>query len=355
MKLPKVSDLKVANKKVLVRCDFDVPLVTKEKGTIIGDETRLQLCLKTIHSLLEKKARVIIIAHLGRPGGKRIEGLSLKPAAKYFASLLGSRTEVEFFPYVLGKRVKEKVASLNQRQILILENLRFYSEEEKNDPGFSKSLASLADFFVNEAFAVSHREHASIVGLPTFLPSAFGFNFVKEVRTLTRVYRHPQRPVVIVLGGQKKSKILAGQILLGWVDNILVGGELVEADGIVEFAGHKKVRADLTKKGEDITLSSAKEFAKIIKKAGTVIWSGPMGAYESYRYLKGTEIVAKAVADSKAFSIVGGGDTEAALTKLGLVEKIDYICSGGGAMLTFLAQQGTLPGIKAVIRKSYIR
>jgi len=270
--------------------------------------------------------------------------------AKSFSALVG-KNRVSFFPYVLGKRVRRKISSLSPGEMLILENLRYYPGEENNDPLFIKELVSLADLFVNEAFAVSHREHASIVGLPTFLPSAFGFNFVKEVGTLMRVYRHPQRPVVIVLGGQKKSKILSGQILLGWVDSILVGGELVEADGIVEFAGHKKVRADLTKKGEDITLKSAKEFAKIIKKAGTIIWSGPMGAYENSRYLKGTEIVAKAVADSKAFSIVGGGDTEAALTKLGLVEKIDYICSGGGAMLTFLAQRGTLPGIEAVIKK----
>jgi phosphoglycerate kinase len=355
MRFPQLTDLKVAGKRVLLRVDFDVPL-TQEKGKwLVADDTRLRLALKTVRFLLGQKTKVIILAHLGRPKGERTKSLNLEPVVTSFFSLLEGRVKVELFPFVLGKKIKKRVAQMEEGEVLVLENLRFYPEEKRNEVGFAKRLASLGDFYVNEAFAVSHREHASIVGLPRFLPSAFGFNFLKEVRILTRVYKEPRRPVVVVLGGRKRSKVLAGQILLGWVDWVLVGGKLVEFDGILEFADHKKVKADLTRKGDDITLESAREFAEIIKKAGTVIWSGPMGAFENPRFLRGTRMVAEAVIASKAFSVVGGGDTEAALTKLGLADKIDYICSGGGAMLNFLAQRGTLPGIDAICNRQDAR
>jgi len=350
MKLPQVSDLKLGNKRVLLRCDFDVPLVKKENEVSVGDDTRLYLALETVRFLLKKAARVIIIAHLGRPGGKKVKGLSLRPVYETFSNLLGDQVKVNFYPEVVEGRVNEVARSLRSGEILILENLRFYPGESKNDHGFAQKLASLADLFINDAFAVSHREHASLVGVPRFLPSAFGLNFLKEVEVLERVYHQPKRPVVVVLGGRKRSKLVAGRTLLDWADTVLVGGELVETDGINKFADNQKVKADLAKRGEDITLKSAKEFARIIRKAGTVIWSGPMGAYESPRYLKGTELIARAVVTSKAFSVVGGGDTEAALTKLDLVDKVDHICSGGGAMLAFLARRGTLPGIEAIIK-----
>jgi 3-phosphoglycerate kinase len=348
MNLPKVSDLKVGNKRILLRCDFDVPLMKKNGQVKVKDDTRIQLALTTINYLLNKKARLVIIGHLGRPDGKRVKDLSLKPIAETLFSLLAGEIKVKFSPYLLGSRIKKILAATLPGEILVLENLRFYPEEEENRLGFAKSLARLGDFFINEAFAVSHREHASIVGLPQFLPSALGHRFLQEVKVLAKIYQQPKRPVIVILGGAKKDKIVAGQILLGWADMVLVGGELVEINGIFEFAGHKKVMADLTKKGEDIALKSARKFAKIIKTAGTIIWSGPLGAYEDPRYLRGTEIIARAVISSKAFSIVGGGDTEAALTKLGLVDKIDFISSGGGAMLTFFARQATLPGIEAI-------
>lgn len=349
--LPRVDNLKVKNQKVLLRVDFDVPLAKKDNQLMVADETRLQLALKTIKYLVHHQAKVLIIAHLDRPEGKRVPELSLAPIAEKLAELLKGQAKVSFSPFTLGKKVKDQIRKLLPGEVLVLENLRFHPGEEKNDPQFTADLASFADVYVNEALAVSHRSHASIVGLPKLLPTAFGFNFLREYQVLHQTYLKPHRPVVVVLGGKKKDKILAGQILLGWVDMILVGGELVEYDGISEFAAHKKVRAHLTKKGEDITLHSAQEFANIIKKAGTVIWSGPMGAYENPRYLKGTEIIAKAIVASKAFSVVGGGNTEAALEKLGLVDKIDFVCSGGGAMLEFLAQRGTLPGIEAVRKK----
>ena len=331
--------------------DFDVPLMGQKNRILVEDETRIELALKTIKYLLRQKAKVIIIAHLGRPGGKRIARLSLKPVVRSLRSLLGEETKIDFSPYALGKEVKKKTRLLVSGEILVLENLRFYPEEKKNQRNFARELASLGDFYVNDAFAVSHREHASIVGIPRFLPSALGKNFIEEVKVLTRVYEKPKRPVVLIIGGMKESKLQAGQILLAWVDSLLVGGGLRVVDGIVELVGNKKVMADLTKKGEDITVESAREFARIVKKAGTIIWSGPMGAYENPRFLKGTEIVAKAVVSSKAYSVVGGGDTEAALTKLNMVDKINHICSGGGAMLVFLAQRGTLPAIEVIIRK----
>ncbi|HUW22301.1 MAG TPA: phosphoglycerate kinase [Candidatus Bathyarchaeia archaeon] len=350
-----VSKLNVTNKKVMLRCDFDVPLIQKGNRVLVGDDTRLQLSLKTIRYLLRKKAKVVIIAHLGRPEGEKVKNLSMQPVFEVFSRAIGNRAQVDFLPNILGRKVENKVTSLQSGEIIVLENLRFDPGEEENNVGFAKKLALLADVFVNEAFAASHRKHASIVGIPRFLPSAFGFNFIKEVEVLKKVYQHPRRPVVLILGGKKQNKLKSGQALLSWVDTLLVGGELVETNGITELVGHQKVRADLTKKGEDITLGSAREFAMIIKKAGTIVWSGPMGAYEDYRYLKGTEEVAKAIIASKAFSVVGGGDTEAALTKLGLVGKISHICSGGGAMLDFLAQHGTLPGIAAIVKKSDVQ
>ncbi|MBN1263676.1 MAG: phosphoglycerate kinase [Candidatus Pacebacteria bacterium] len=348
MELPSIADLKITDKRVLLRADFDVPLIVKEEQVLVADDTRLRQVLKTVNWLIKKKSKLIIMAHLGRPGGKRVAALSLRPVARAFSKLLPAKIKWSFSPFVLGKKAEKKAAGLKPGEILILENLRFYPEEEKNTRSFAGSLAGLADVFVNEAFAVSHREHSSIVGVPQFLPAALGFNFLKEARILGQTFKNPRRPVVVVLGGRKKSKAVAGQILLGWADAILVGGELVELNGIVELATHHKVKANLTKNGEDITPDSAQEFAQIIKGAGTVIWSGPMGAYETPCYRKGTAVVARAIVDSRAFSIIGGGDTEAALTKLGLVDKVDYVCSGGGAMLDFLAQRGTLPGIEAI-------
>ncbi|MCJ7827836.1 phosphoglycerate kinase, partial [Patescibacteria group bacterium] len=175
--------------------------------------------------------------------------------------------------------------------------------------------------------------------------------FCHEAEVLSKAFYDPARPVVLVLGGRKKGKLEAAQMLLGWADSILLGGQLVELTEANNLAQHKKVVADLTKKGEDITLDSARQFGEIIKKAGTVIWSGPMGAFEDARYIKGTRVVAEALVSSKAFAVVGGGDTEAALTKLGLTQRIDFICSGGGAMLFFFALRGNLPAIKVVLEK----
>ena len=346
MRLPSIADLEVGGKTVLLRTDFDIPLAKKGKEIVVADETRLSLSLKTINNLLKNKAKIVIIAHLGRPQGKVNQELSLRPTITVLSSLLGNKVKVDFSSAVLGEELKQQVAAF-QGEILVLENLRFYQEEENNDINFAKFLAGLAQLFINEAFAASHRQHASIVGIPAFLPSVFGFSFLKEVEVLSEVYRQPKRPVMIILGGKKESKISSGSRLLEWADKILVGGSLVRSKMMAGFGDHKKVLAGLSQEGMDISLESAGKFAEILKNAGTIIWSGPMGAYEDSRYLKGTEIISRAIVDSKAFSVIGGGDTEAALTKLGLVSKIDYVSSGGGAMLEFLAGK-KLPGLVAL-------
>jgi len=209
-------------------------------------------------------------------------------------------------------------------------------------------LASLADFYVNDAFAVSHRRHASVVGVPGLLPSAFGLDFLEEVTTLVKLRRQPQRPVVVVFGGVKRSKAQAVKKMVHWADYILLGGQMVTYGGIPEMiSADRKVIGSLTRSGEDITVATVKKFKTIIAKAKTVVLAGPMGAYEEKEYERGTREVCQAIVDSGAYTVVGGGDTEAALTKFGLVDKIDYVSSGGGAMLAFLAD-GTLAGIKAI-------
>ncbi len=342
MKLPSAKDLDLDSKTVLLRTDYDVPL--DEDGRV-ADATRIEDSLPTIKHLLSQKAKIIVIAHLNRPGGKVVKGLSLKPVAEKLNLLLDK--EVRLSNEVLGKKTEQAAKELKPKGILLLENLRFDSREIKNDRGFAKNLAGLADFFINDAFAVSHRKHASVVGIPRYLPSAAGLDLLKEVDTLSNVLQKPRRPVVVILGGVKRSKTEAARKMVGWADYILVGGKLVIYNGLPDLLDHEKVKGHLKREGEDITLESVKEFEKVIAQAGTIIWSGPMGAYEKEKFNQGTKRVAQAVVDSGAYTVVGGGDTEAALTKFGLVDKIDYISSGGGAMLFFLAEK-TLPGIEAI-------
>lgn len=347
MKLPSVKDLDVANKKVLLRTNYDVPLTVDGR---VADETRIEESLPTIKYLLKQKTKAIIITHLDRPGGKPVPGLNLKPVVERLEAMLG-RTKIEYSGEILGEKTKRMAMGLNPGEILLLENLRFDPGEETNDQKFAQGLVGLADCYLNDAFAVSHRQHTSIVGVPKFLPSAFGFDFLEEIKILSKIRENPKRPVLVILGGVKKSKIRAAQKLTSWADYILVGGELIEYDGIPEMVDHqRKILGSLTKEGEDITIETVKKFKEVIVKAKTIIWSGPMGAFEEKKFERGTKEIAKAVVASGAYTVVGGGDTEAALTKFGLAEKIDYISSGGGAMLFFLAEK-TLPGIEAILKK----
>lgn len=339
MNLPSVKDFDVAGKKVLLRTNYDVPLKKNQGGEwVVVDDSRINESLPTIKYLLDQKARVVIISHLGRPEGREVPKLSLGPVAKYLERLLDKK-----IPFSLKIELLKNLSE----ELVMLENLRFWSQEEENEPAFAQNLASLADFYINDAFACSHRRHASIVGVPKFLPGAFGFDFLKEVEILSKVRDNPRRPVVLILGGEKKDKIDFAKKLISWADWILVGGKLVEYDGIPNLINHQKVLGNLIREGQDITMKTAGDFGKIIAQAGTIVWSGPMGNFYDKKYALGTKEVAQAVVKSSAFKIVGGGDTEVALEQFGLVDKIDYISSGGGAMLEFLAEQ-TLPGLEAI-------
>jgi phosphoglycerate kinase len=337
--LPKLQDFNFKGKKVLVRLDLDIPA---------EDDFRLRAELPTIEFLLNQKARIILLGHLDRPKGKVVEKLSLRSVAQKLGELFSSKFKVK------STKLQFKVQNFEAFQILenliLLENLRFYPGEEKNDLEFAKKLASFGVFYVNEAFAASHREHASIVGIPKILPHCAGFNFTKEVENLSKVLENPQRPVVFVVGGAKpETKLPLVAEFAKKTDWVLVGGLLPTSSKFkVQSSKFKNIIwGKLTKDGLDIDENSIKKFKDIIKTARTVVWNGPMGKFEEKKWEEGTRKVAEAIAQSSAFKVVGGGDTVAALNKFGLLSKMDFVSTGGGAMLEFLAK-GRLPGIEAL-------
>jgi phosphoglycerate kinase len=321
MKLPQLKDFDFKEKRVLVRADLDVPL----RDGSVADDTRIKECLPTIEYLLKQGAKVILLGHLGRPDGKEVPELSLAPVAEHIKKLLKREGEVEDFCYH---------GSLDNN-LYLLENLRFDPREEANDPVYAKELVAMGDFYVNEAFASSHREHASIVGIPKHLPHATGFHFQKEVENLSKAIENPKRQLVFIIGGAKpETKMLFVEKFRRVADVVLVGGKLAE-------------KSTLAESGLDINQQTVEKFKETIRKAGTIVWNGPMGKFEDKEWELGTREIAQAIAQSPAFKIVGGGDTIAALTKFGLLEKMDYVSTGGGAMLEFLAH-GTLPGIEVL-------
>lgn len=333
-KLPSVKDLSIEQKTVLLRTNYDVPL---KEGKII-DSSRIDESLPTINYLLDKQAKVVILSHLGRPEGQAKPEFSLKPVADY----LSAKLQKEIY-------LQSDLSSKKEGEITMLENLRFWPGEEGNDSAFAQQLAALGDFYVDDAFAVSHRQHASVVGLPALLPSAFGFDALEEIEILSKIQNQPSRPVVVILGGVKEDKLAVVDQLLPWADQILVGGKLPQLTR--KTYPEKVITAQLNSEGKDITLESVKIFTEMIQKAQTILWAGPLGQIEEEQSQEGTKQIAQAVVNSSAFKIIGGGDTEAILTKFNLIEKIDYVSSGGGAMFEFLAQ-GTLPGIEAILNKN---
>lgn len=318
MNLPKLTDIDVSGKKVLVRLDLDIP------G---GDFTRLEVAKETLDYLKGNSAEIVIIGHKGRPEGRVDESLGLKPLQPFFDKW--------------GARVEE--------------NLRFDPGEEKNDPEFAKKLASLGDAYVNESFANSHRNHASIVGIPKILPHAAGFRFIKEIENLSKVIENPKKPVTVLISGIKEDKVEMAKKLSEIYDKILVGGRLPEYfgdEGLVSVRtrgeAEKLVIGNLNLDKEDITLHTIERFKEEIDKAGTIVLAGVLGKYEDEGHRQGTKEIFKAVAASSAYKIAGGGDTEAALKMFNLASKFDWISVGGGAMLEFLVNK-TLPGIEALI------
>ena len=328
--LKTIADVDVNGKKVLVRLDLDVPLTgirNQELGIRIADETRLQNSLPTIQYLVDRQAKITIIGHLGRPNGKRVEELSLKPMADWFEAKFPGE----------GIRVEE--------------NLRFDPGEEADSPTFAQNIVRrlLPDVYIFDAFG-SYRPHASVVLLPKLIQeTAVGFRFEAELSHLSKVLENPKKPVIFILGGAKAdTKISLIPKLAGRADEVLMGGLLPTKLGSVCLPGDRCITAaKLTETGLDITEESAGMFADKIMSAGTVVWNGPMGKFEDGKHSAGTEIIAKAMNETRAYTVVGGGDTETALTALGLENGIDWISSGGGAMLYYLAH-GTLPFLEAI-------
>jgi len=346
-----IQNINLKNKKVILRVAYDVPLKKNGNGLVITDNSRIKISIPTIKYLLKQNCKIILVSYLGRPNGKVIENLRLKPIAKELVRQLANKKEkIIYLKDCIGKEVEKKIENMQSNEIILLENTRFYPEEEENDLKFAKKLANLGEVFINDAFAQSHRMYASTVGITNFLPSAMGLNFEKEIKILDKIKTNFKKPLVIVIGGVKiNTKIEVIKNFLKQADWILIGGTLSQnSKPAVAFDAIKSILfAGLTSDGFDINEESIKKFTDIIKTAGTIVWNGPMGKYEEEKYEIGTRKIVEAIAENQGFSVVGGGDTIAALTKFNLIDKMDYVSTGGGAMLEFLAQ-GTLPGIEAL-------
>lgn len=379
MKLRTIQGMDPRGRKILLRLDLNVPL----SGGKVADDSRIRAVLPTLRWLLERKARVALLSHLGRPGGKVVEELRLKPVAERLGQLLGR--SVPCLSDCIGPEVRKAVDALQDGEVLMLENVRFYPGEEENDPQFARELAEPFEVFVNDAFATAHRAHASTVGVARYLPAYAGFLMEREVQVLSGLLENPRRPFYVVVGGKKakdKLGVLTG--LLPLVDGFLIGGGVaftflaaqglkvgrsvvderllpaiqdlireiqskgkelhLPVDVVVapELREHVEVKVISVQAipedwmGLDIGPATVGRFAEVIERAGTVVWTGPMGAFEVPPFGKGTEAIARALISSKAFTVVGGGETGEAVEKLGLAEKFGYVSTGGGATLSFL-------------------
>ncbi len=389
-----IQDFDLKGKRVFIRVDFNVPL---DENLNITDDRRIRSSLATINYAIDEGAKVILASHLGRPKGKVDPRYSLAPVAKRLKRLLNK--DVTFAPDSIGPQVKNIIDKMQPGDVVVLENLRFHEGEEKNDEELAKALASLADYYVNDAFGTAHRNHASIVGIPKFLPAAAGFLLKKEIENLKGVVNNPVRPFVSILGGAKVSgKIGVLENLESNVDKVLIGGgmaftfikamgyevgdSLVE-DDMVETA--QRIRTKLKDRGVkfylpvdcviaqsldpgaetkivttieipkewkalDIGPATAKLFSEAIQNAKTILWNGPMGVFEIDAFSRGTFAVARAIADAYALTIVGGGDTDLAVHRAGVSDSISFISTGGGATLQLLEGK-ELPGIAALTDK----
>ena len=390
-----ILDVDVAGKKILLRCDFNVPQ-DKETGAITSDK-RIVAALPTIRYLLEKKAAVIACSHLGKPKGEWKAKLSLAPVAQRLSELLGQ--EVIFAKDIVGEDAKAKAAALQGGQIMLLENLRFDPREEKNDPSFAEELASMAELYVSDAFGTVHRAHASTAGVAAYLPAVSGLLVAKELEVMGDALNNPKRPFVAVLGGAKVSdKIGVINNLLDKADTIIIGGGMAytfakaqggsigkslceedkldyaremiakaEKNGVKlllpsdtmaadDFSNDAKRQVVSTMaipdgwEGMDIGPDTIRTFCDAVKGAGTVVWNGPMGVFEFENFAAGTRAMAQALADSGAITIVGGGDSAAAVEQMGFADKITHISTGGGASLEFL-EGLELPGVACLLDK----
>jgi phosphoglycerate kinase len=389
-----IRDIDVSGKRVLVRADFNVPI--DEATGRITDDSRIRATLPTIKYLIERKARIILCSHLGRPGGKVVKELRLAPVAERLSELLGQRVEVAHRSGI-GPEVEKEVEKLKGGQVLLLENLRFQPEETENSPAFAQALARLADVYVNDAFGASHRAHASIVGVASYLPAVAGLLLEKEINVLEGMLANPNHPFAELVGGAKVSdKIALLENTLDKVDSILIGGSmaatflkaksyevgssLVEDDKL-DFAA--KLMRDAAARGVhlllpvdvliadkasaeakvvaaekilagwgivDIGPQTINDFSEDLRRCKTVFWNGPMGIYENPKFARGTQVMAKLLAGLKATTIVGGGSTAEAVAEMKLADKMSFVSTGGGASLRFLGGE-KLPGVEALLER----
>ncbi|MDR7401873.1 MAG: phosphoglycerate kinase [Armatimonadota bacterium] len=385
-----IRDVDVAGRRVLVRVDFNVPL---DDGRV-ADDRRIREALPTIQELRRRGARVILASHLGRPEGKVVESLRMDPVARRLSELLDA--PVRKLADCVGPEVERAVAEMRDGDVILLENVRFHPGEEANDPEFARALASLADLYVNDAFGTAHRAHASTVGVARYLPAVAGLLMERELEYLSRALEDPRRPFVAILGGKKVSdKIGVIRNLLGRADTLLIGGamaytflrargygvgaslcevdrldlarslleeaerrrvplllpeDVVVADRFAPDAAVRVVPAEAIPEGwmgMDIGPQTAAAFSRVVRTAGTVVWNGPLGVCEFVPFAAGTRMVAEAAAASGAVTIVGGGDTAAALQQMGLADRMSHVSTGGGASLEFLEGK-VLPGVAAL-------
>ena len=391
-----IRDIELKGKRVLIRCDFNVPLDSNQN---ITDDTRIRAALPTLEYMIEHGAKVVVMSHLGRPKGKAAAEFSLAPVAVRLSELLGKPVAFADCDVVIDDAVEAKAASLKDGDVLLLQNVRFRKEETDNDAGFAKDLAKLGDVFVQEAFGTAHRAHASTAGIANYLPCVSGFLIEKEVKFLGSALQNPQRPFVAIMGGAKVGdKIKVIENLLTKVDTLIVGGgmsytfykamgleigtsildadnidlakmllekasslnvklllpvDIVCADEFSNDAKHKtysrdKIPSDMM--GLDIGEETIKLYSEEIAKAKTVVWNGPMGVFEMENFAKGTKAIAEALAVSDATTIIGGGDSAAAVEQFGLADNMSHISTGGGASLEFLEGK-ILPGISIIEEK----
>lgn len=387
-----IEDIDVKNKRVIVRCDFNVPM----QDGAITDDSRIRAALPTVKYLMEHDARVILMSHMGRPKGEPKMEFTMKPVADRLSELLGTDVVFVSSPLVVDDVVRKAADELKLGQVMLLENVRFRKEETENDPAFAKELASLAEIFVQEAFGTAHRAHASTAGIADYLPAVSGYLIEKEVKFLGDAVESPKRPFVAILGGAKvKDKIPVIRNLIGKVDTLLIGGgmaytffksegcevgksildedsvelaaslmkEAKEAgvemllpvdivcadkfdnDANTKIVPYNEIPADM--EGLDVGPETVKLYGEKIRKAATVVWNGPMGVFEMDNFVKGTNGIAEAMAECPGTTIIGGGDSAAAVRKAGLADKMTHISTGGGASLEFLEGK-KLPGIAVI-------
>lgn len=346
MQFKTLKDFSFANKRVLVRCDFNVPV---DNNGRITDDFKIKKTLPTINYLIENKAKIILMSHLGEPNGEIVPQLNMDRVAEKLSGFLNFSITKE--NDCIGPEIESITNRMEPGQVLLLENLRFYKEEKAGDIEFAKKLSFLAEIFVNDAFAVSHRNHSSIVGVPKFLSSCAGLLLEEEISILNKVTQNPEKPMIAVIGGTKvETKAKVVNKILETTDAVIVSGlikkEILEKNIQFKYPekiiGPKDNLADL-----DISEESVNLFKEKILTAKTILWNGPFGKFEEEKYEKGSLAIAQAIIESKGFSVVGGGETVEFLTKKGIIKKFSYVSTGGGAMMVYLSGE-KLPGLEAL-------